>query len=84
MLGLCFIEKGMPKLAIKWYQRGLETEGHSEEEYQGLRFEMALAQEACGDLQQALETYQEVYGVNANYRNVARKMKELQEQLRGK
>ena len=33
MLGLCFIEKGMPKLAVKWYQRGLETGGFTEEEY---------------------------------------------------
>ena len=33
MLGLCFIEKGMPKLAVKWYQRGLETGGYTEEEY---------------------------------------------------
>ena len=24
MLGLCFLEKGMPQLAIKWYRKGLE------------------------------------------------------------
>ena len=25
MLGLCFLEKGMPQLAIKWYRKGLEA-----------------------------------------------------------
>ena len=27
MLGLCFVEKGMHKLAVKWYQKGLESAG---------------------------------------------------------
>lgn len=84
MLGLCFVEKGMSKLAIKWYQRGLDTPGHTEDEYQGLRFELAQAHEASGEPDKALETYQEVYGINANYRNVSKKMKELQDLLKKK
>lgn len=84
MLGLCFLEKGMPKLALKWYQRGLETKGYSEEEYLGLRFEMANAYEATGEEDKALECYQDVYGANASYRNVSKKIKELQQQLKNK
>ena len=80
MLGLCFVEKGMHKLAIKWYQRGLESPGYSEDEYQGLRFDLAQAHEAMGETERALEVFHEVYGINANYRNVSRKIKELQEQ----
>lgn len=79
MLGLCFIEKGLPKLAVKWYQRGLEQPGITEEEYQGLRFDLAQAYETTGEVDQALEAYQEVYGMNASYRNVAKKIKALQE-----
>lgn len=79
MLGLCFMEKGMPKLAIKWYQKGLESPGYSEEEYQGLRFDLAQAHESLGETDRALEVFQEVYGISANYRNVAKKVKELQE-----
>ena len=79
MLGLSFIEKGLPKLAVKWYQRGLEQPGITEEEYQGLRFDLAQAYEITGEVDQALEAYQEVYGMNASYRNVAKKIKELQE-----
>jgi len=84
MLGLCFLEKGMNKLAVKWYQRGLDTPGYSEDEYQGLRFELGQVEEASGDLAKALEIYQEVFGVNANYRNVSKKIKELQDKLKKK
>lgn len=84
MLGLCFVEKGMPKLALKWYQKGLETQGHGEEEYQGLRFDLAHAYEVMGEMDKALEIYYEVYGANANYRNVAKKIKEIQEQVKHK
>src|SRR5207247_1631572 len=27
MLGLCFIEKGMPELAMEWFEKGLEAVG---------------------------------------------------------
>ncbi|HWS71674.1 MAG TPA: tetratricopeptide repeat protein, partial [Thermoanaerobaculia bacterium] len=33
MLGLCFLEKGMPQLAIKWYRKGLEMPELTEEEH---------------------------------------------------
>jgi len=84
MLGLCFIEKGMPKLAVKWYQRGLETGGFTEEEYLGLKYEMANAYELMSEFVKALEYYQEVYGVNASYRNVTKKVKEINDYIRSK
>ena len=84
MLGLCFIEKGMPKLAVKWYQRGLETGGFTEEEYLGLKYEMAQAYELLSEFDKALEYYQEVYGVNAGYRNVTKKVKEINDYFRSK
>jgi tetratricopeptide (TPR) repeat protein len=84
MLGLCFIEKGMPKLAVKWYQRGLETGGYTEEEYLGLKYEMAQAYELMSEFHKALEYYQEVYGVNAGYRNVTKKVKEINDYFRSK
>jgi len=31
MLGLCFLEKGIPKLAIKWFERGLAAPGRRDE-----------------------------------------------------
>ena len=54
MLGICFLEKGMPKLAIKWFEKGLAAPGRSDEEYQGLRYDLACALESAGDTDRAL------------------------------
>jgi len=77
MLGICFMEKGMPKLAIKWFEKGLKTAGRREEEYQGLRYDLATAHEAAGDLDTALGIFTELYGQDANFRDVAAKLREL-------
>jgi len=58
MLGLCFMEKGMPKLAVEWFEKGLRAEGRTEEEYQGLRYDLANAYEAAGDLHRAHDIFE--------------------------
>lgn len=78
LLGVCFVEKGMPKLAIKWYEKGLSTPGYSEEEYQSLRYDLAQTYELIGEWQKAYEIYLEVYAINSAYRNVAQKIRELE------
>ncbi|HEX5604018.1 MAG TPA: tetratricopeptide repeat protein, partial [Pyrinomonadaceae bacterium] len=50
MLGHCFIQKGMPEAAVLWFKKGLQAPGHSEDEYQALRYELASAYEQLGDL----------------------------------
>src|SRR5262249_14331853 len=39
MLGLCFLEKGMPQLAVKWYRKGLESPHIKEDETVGLLYD---------------------------------------------
>jgi pilus assembly protein FimV len=77
MLGICFLEKGMPKLAVKWFEKGLTAPGRSEEEYQGLKYDLAMAHEASGELDRALSLFTDLYGQNANFRDVATKVREL-------
>jgi tetratricopeptide (TPR) repeat protein len=77
MLGHCFIQKGMPEAAVLWFKKGLQAPGHSEDEYQALRYELASAYENLGDLKQAREFYTEVYGVDVSYREVAEKLSQL-------
>lgn len=79
LLGHCFMQKGMPKLAAMWYKKGLDAPGHTEDEYQALRFDLGLAYEQMGEIDQAVDTFTEVYGVNVLYRNVADKLRELEE-----
>src|SRR5690349_9253457 len=80
MLGHCFIQKGMPEAAVLWFKKGLQAPGHSEDEYQALRYELASAYEQLGDLKQAREFYTEVYGVDVSYREVAEKLSQLRKQ----
>lgn len=77
MLGHCFTQKGMPEAAVIWFKKGLSAPGHSEDEYQALRYELASAYEQLGDLKHAREFYTEVYGVDVSYREVADKLSQL-------
>lgn len=77
MLGICFMEKGMPKLAVKWFEKGLQAPGRNEEEYAGLRYDLAMAYEADGETKKALSLFTDLYGQDANFRDVAAKVREL-------
>jgi tetratricopeptide (TPR) repeat protein len=77
MLGHCFVQKGMPEAAVSWFKKGLAAPGHTEDEYQALRYELASAYEQLGDFKQAREFYTEVYGVDVSYREVADKLSQL-------
>jgi tetratricopeptide (TPR) repeat protein len=78
LLGHCFMQQNVLRAAVIWFKKGLAAPGHSEEEYQALRYELAHAYEQLGDLDRALDTYQEVYGIDVSYRGVSDKLKELQ------
>jgi hypothetical protein len=77
MLGICFVEKGMPKLAVKWFEKGLQASGRTEEEYQGLRYDLASALEQAGETGKALAIFTELYGQDATFRDVKEKLRQL-------
>jgi tetratricopeptide (TPR) repeat protein len=79
MLGHCFLEKGMPQLAINWFRKGLETPAINEHAMAGMLYDLARVYQDTGDTDSAYRTYQEVYGLNANYRDVVQRVKELDE-----
>jgi len=78
LLGHCFMQKQLPKAAVIWFRKGLEAPGHSEDEYQALRYELASAFEHMGDVNQAIDAFTEVYSVDVAYRDVAEKLQDLQ------
>jgi tetratricopeptide (TPR) repeat protein len=80
MLGHCFMSKGMPRLAVMWFKKGLEAPGHTEDEYQALRYDLGTSYEQLGELDKAIDVFSEVYGISISYRGVAEKLRELQEQ----
>jgi pilus assembly protein FimV len=79
MLGLCFLEKGMPQLAIKWYRKGLEMPEITEEEHVGLLYDLGSAYLEVGDTDNAQKAFIEVYGKNGNYRDIVSRMKQLED-----
>jgi tetratricopeptide (TPR) repeat protein len=81
ILGSCFREKGMPQLALKWYQKGLDMPSLGEREAAGLRFDIAEVYREQGDYKKAMQLYTEVYGLDSTYRDVAAKIKEMKKLL---
>jgi tetratricopeptide (TPR) repeat protein len=79
MLGLCFLEKGMPQLAIKWYRKGLEIPEITDDEHVGLLYDLGSAYQEVGDTSNAQKAFMDVYGSNTSYRDVAARIKQLQD-----
>ncbi len=78
MLGLCFMDKGEPKVASMWYQRALESPGLEQDAVLALRYDLGMALENAGESKQALDSFRQVYAMNIDYRDVADRIAELQ------
>jgi tetratricopeptide (TPR) repeat protein len=76
-LAQCFLDKGVPEAAIRWYQKALAAPGIDEETRTALHYEVASAYETAGDKSSALKHFMEVYGRNIDYRDVAERIKPL-------
>ncbi len=81
MLGLCFLEKGLPQLAIKWYRKGLESQGIREGDRLGLQYDLASVYATLGDRDSAYKTFLEIYGADASFRDVSERVKELEAEV---
>jgi tetratricopeptide (TPR) repeat protein len=81
LLALCFVEKKMPSVAVKWYRRALETPDLDEEATLALQYDMGAAYELAGDARTALERFIEVYSQNIDFRDVAEKVRVLQQKV---
>ncbi|MCU1303818.1 MAG: Tetratricopeptide repeat protein [Candidatus Sulfotelmatobacter sp.] len=76
-LAQCFLDKGVPEAAIRWYQKALAAPAIDEETRTALHYELASAYETAGDKPAALKNFMEVYGRNIDYRDVAERIKPL-------
>jgi tetratricopeptide (TPR) repeat protein len=77
LLGHCFMEQKMPNLALKWYQRALETPNLDDEEKQAIWYELAAAYEADGDTENAGRYFEQVYAENIDYRDVSDRVRQM-------
>jgi len=77
LLGACFLEKGLPELAVRWYQKGLAAPDLPEEATLGLLYDLGNLYLEIGESEKAHRTFVEIYGTNSNYRDVVAKLEEL-------
>lgn len=74
MLSNCFLQKGMPRSAIRWCEAGLNIPEISQHEAMALKYDMGVAHSLAGDQEGALEWYGEIFGIDSGYRDVAQKI----------
>jgi tetratricopeptide (TPR) repeat protein len=78
LLAVCFNEKNMPEIAVRWYLRAMETPNLDAEAMLALHYDLGVAYEEAGDTKRALEKFTEVYSQNIDYRDVSEKIRLLQ------
>ena len=76
-LAQCFLDKGVPEAAIRWYERALKLPALEEETRTALHYELASSYETAQDKNSALHHFMEVYGSNIDYRDVGERIRAL-------
>jgi len=77
LLGHCFMQKGMAKLALKWFNRALETPGLNSDEKKGIWYELGEAYEVDGDSDNAARYFEQVYAEDVDFRDVGTRLQNL-------
>ena len=76
-LAQCFLDKGVPEAAIRWYEKALKLPTIDEETRTALHYELASSYESAQDKNAALHHFMEVYGSNIDYRDVGERINAL-------
>ena len=77
MLSTCFLNKEMPRSAIRWCETGLAIPEISAHESMALRYDMGVALAALGEPDKALDFFATIHEIDPSYRDVAHKIEEL-------
>ncbi|HXV14874.1 MAG TPA: tetratricopeptide repeat protein, partial [Candidatus Krumholzibacteria bacterium] len=77
MIGVCFLKQNQPQLAIRQLNKGLSLIGNESEESIGIKYNLGLAYEMIGDLDNARTHFEDVYVVDVTFREVADKISKL-------
>src|SRR4030042_6124951 len=82
MLGTCYIEKGLYSLAIDVLKNSLAMMEERDESYWTMQYDLAEAYEKNKNIEEALDTYMQVYGWNAKFREASEKINTLKAAVR--
>ena len=76
-LAQCFLDKGVPEAAVRWYQQALKVPNIDPETSTAVHYELGSAYESAQNRTEALNHFLQVYGTNIDYRDVAERIKAL-------
>ena len=76
-LAQCFLDKGVPQAAIRWYEKALGIPGLDQESLVAINYELGSACETAQDRSAALRHFTAAYGANIDYRDVAERIQAL-------
>ena len=76
-LAQCFLDKGVPEVAVRWYEKALKLPSLDQETKTALYYELGSSLESAGNKAAALNNFLEAYGSNIDYRDVAERIKAL-------
>jgi tetratricopeptide (TPR) repeat protein len=75
LLGQCFLEQELHRVAVRVLTRALRLPGHTEVELLGVLYRLGLAHQALGATEQALECFERVYSIDIDFLDVGDRMR---------
>ncbi len=80
IIGVCYQDQGMWSEAVSWFQKALVAPDISDDARLGLRYDLAVAYEGAGDVDQAVGLLEEISSAAATYRDVTDRLANLSQQ----
>lgn len=80
MIGVCYVEQGMPDRASEWYQKALVAPELEASARMALRYDLAAALESAGEHDQAADLFAELLAADPGYRDVAERLSDIGQQ----
>ncbi|HHL39783.1 MAG TPA: tetratricopeptide repeat protein [Deltaproteobacteria bacterium] len=80
-LGHCSMALGRPDDAVRYFLKCLKVEGMDKEARKAVMYELAMAYEASGRRNEALEIFSSVHQSDPGYRNVAEDVRRLADEI---
>jgi len=80
MIGVCYKDQGLWSEAADWYQKALVAPDITSDARIALRYDLALAYENAGELEQAISLYEEIAAADPTHRDVTERLSALRQQ----
>ncbi len=77
MIGLCYLEQGLPAEAAEWYRKALESQHISQEARLGVLYDLGNALELAGNVAEASEAFHAILDHDASYRDASARLQRL-------